>query len=84
MVEMPDPFQPLRDAGVPDEIVRSLAEVLIVEELAGSGRAERVTEFRLGASVGGLRRLELGWEPPRRYANERRGRTRSLEGQVRL
>ena len=84
MAEMPDPLQPLRDAGVPDEIVRSLAEVMIVDELVGSGRAARVTKFRLGASVGGRRRLELNWEPPRWYANERRGRIRSVAGQVRL
>ena len=84
MAEMPDPLEPLRHAGVPDEIVRSLAEVMIVDELVGSGRAARVTKFRLGASVGGRRRLELDWEPPRRYTNEKRGRRRSVEGQVRL
>ena len=59
MAEMPDPLQPLRDARVPDEIVRSLAELMIVDELVGSGWAARVTKFRLGASVGGQRRLEL-------------------------
>ena len=83
MVEMPDPLQPLRDAGVPDEIVRPLAEVMIVDELLGSGRVDRVTTFRLGAAVGGLRRLELAWEPPRGYAHERRKR-RHLDGRVRL
>ena len=84
MAEITDPLQPLRDAGAPDEIVRSLAEVMIVEELVGSGRAARVTKFRLGASVGGLRRLELEWEPPRRYANEKRAQRHRLVGRVRL
>ena len=83
MAEMPDPFQRLRDTGVPDEIVRSLADLMIVDELVGSGRAARVTQFRLGASVGGLRKLELEWEPPRRYVNEEPER-RHLGGQVRL
>ena len=83
MAEMPDPLQPLRDARVPDEIVRPLAEVMIVDELLGSGRAARVTKFRLGASVGGQRRLELEWEPPQRYANERPQRRR-FDGRVRL
>ena len=83
MVEMPDPLQPLRDAHVPDEILRPLAEVMIIDELLGSGRAARVTQFRLGASVGGLRRLELSWEAPREYENENR-RERHLVGQVRL
>ena len=84
MVEMRDPLQPLRDASVPDEIVRSLAELMIVDELVGSGRAERVADFKMGASVGGWRKLELSWEPPRRYVNEPRGRRRSLSGRVRL
>ena len=83
MAEMPDPLQPLRDARVSDEILRPLAEVMIIDELLGSGRAARVTQFRLGASVGGLRRLELSWEAPREYENENR-RKRHLVGQVRL
>ena len=84
MATMADPLQPLRDARVPDEIVRALAEVMIVDELVGSGRAARVTTFRLGTSVRGLRRLELAWEPPRRYTNERPERRQPLVGQVRL
>ena len=84
MGEMPDPLQPLRDVRVPDEIVRSLAELMIVDGLVGTGRAARITRFQLGTAVGGLRRLELEWEPPQRYANERRGPKRKLVGQVRL
>ena len=84
MPEMADPIQPLRDARVPDEIVRALTEVMIVDELVGSGRAARITTFRLGASVGGLRRLEFAWEPPRRFTNERPERRPPLVGQVRL
>ena len=84
MPEMADPLQPLRDARVPDEIVRALTEVMIVDELVGSGRAARVTTFRLGASVGGLRRLEFAWEPPRRFTNQRPKRRPPLVGQVRL
>ena len=84
MPGMADPLQPLRDAHVPDEIVRALTEVMIVDELVGSGRAARVTTFRLGASVGGLRRLEFAWEPPRRFTNERPERRPPLAGQVRL
>ena len=84
MPEMPDPLKALRDARVPDEIVRSLAQLMIIDELVGSGRAARVTKFRLGASVGGKRRLELEWEPPQRYVNERLKPRRKIEGQVRL
>ena len=84
MVEMPDPLQPLLDARVPDEIVRSLAEVMIVDEFVGSGRAGRVTKFKLRTSVGGLRRLELDWEPPRRYEDDFRRTRRQLVRNVRL
>lgn len=82
--EMVDPLQPLREAAVPDEVVRPLAELMVVEELVGGGRASRVTKFRLGASVGGQRRLELQWEAPRRYSNQRRPRRFELEGTVAL
>jgi hypothetical protein len=81
--EMPDPLEALRAARVPDEIARPVAELLIVDALVGSGRAVRVTEFRLGAAVRGLRRLTLAWESPRRYSNER-ATVRTVEGQVRL
>ena len=84
MAEMPDPLQPLRDARVPDEIVRPLAEVMVVDELVRlrpGGQSDKVQA--LGASIGGQRRLELEWEPPQRYANERPERRQS-EGRVRL
>ena len=42
------PLQPLRDVRVPDEIVRSLAELMIVDGLVGTGRAARITRFQLG------------------------------------
>ena len=84
MADMPDPLQPLRNARVPDEIVRSLAHLMVVDELVGSGRAARVTNLRLGTSVGGLRRLELTWAPPQRYGNEGNRQRHSVEGQVRL
>jgi hypothetical protein len=83
MTEMADPLEPLRRARVSDEIVRPLAELMIVDVLVASGRAARVTEFRLGASVRGMRRLKLAWEPRRYYANERPS-IRSIEGEVQL
>ena len=83
MAEMPDPLEALRAARVPDEIARPLAELLVVDALVGSGRAMRVTDFRLGANVRGGRRLALAWEPPRQYSSER-ATTKSIEGNVRL
>lgn len=67
--EMPDPLAALREARLPDEIIRPVAELLLVDALVGGGRASRVTEFRLGAVVQGRRRLRLGWEPPRVYTS---------------
>lgn len=81
--EIEDPLQPLRDAKVSDEIVRPLAELLITDSLVGSGRASRVTEFNLGASVRGVRRLSLSWEAPRRYTNERSA-TKTISGDIHL
>ena len=84
MAEIPDPLQPLRDAQVPDEIVRSLAELMIVENLVGSGRVARTTKFQLGASVKGVRKLRLAWEPPQRYVNQERKPRREVQGDIQL
>ena len=84
LAELPDPLQPLRDARVAEEIVRPLAELMIVDELVGSGRAVRITKFRLGTSVGGVRRVEFEWEPSQRFGHDRRGPRRKLEGRVEL
>ena len=78
-----DPFAALRAARVSDEITRPLAELMFVDALVGNGRAARVTEFRLGAAVRGVRRLVAGWQTVRRYSNER-AIDRQIEGDVRL
>jgi Domain of unknown function (DUF4062) len=83
MGEMPDPFAALRTARVSDEITRPLAELMLVDALVGSGKAARITQFKLGASVRGVRRLVVGWQPRRRYAKERPV-DRQIEGEVRL
>ena len=83
MAEMSDPLEALRAARVPDEIARPLAELMVVDALVGSGRAVRVTDFRLGANVRGGRRLSLAWETPRQYSSER-ATTKRIEGDVHL
>jgi hypothetical protein len=83
MSEISDPLQPLREAPVSEEIVRPLSELLIVDELVGSGRAVRVTDFKLGVPVRGERPLTLSWEPPQRYSGERK-EPRTIEGNTRL
>lgn len=83
MTEMADPFESLRNAKVPDEIIRPLAELLLVDELVGSGRASRIHHFRLGASITDSRQLEFSWDPPKRYTGEKRSR-REIRGRVSL
>lgn len=83
MGQIGDPFAALRAARPPDEIMRPLAELMFVDALVGTGRAARVTEFRLGTAVCGTRRLVAAWQAPRRYSNER-SKTRLIEGELRL
>ncbi len=83
MGEIPDPFAALRGARVSDEITRPLAELMFADALVGGGRAARITRFRLGTSVRGVRRLVAGWQAPRRYSNEQPA-DRQIEGDVRL
>jgi hypothetical protein len=83
MGEVVDPFGALRTARVSDEIVRPLAELMFVDALVGGERATRVTRFKLGASVRGVRRLVAGWQTPRRYSNDQTAE-RHVEGDVRL
>jgi Domain of unknown function (DUF4062) len=65
--------------GLPEEIVRPITRLLLVEGLIGSGNAHRITAFELGARNGDRRRLELGWEEPHIYENVTPG-TRHIEG----
>ncbi|MFA5910636.1 MAG: DUF4062 domain-containing protein [Vicinamibacterales bacterium] len=81
--EIADPFAALRAARVSDEITRPLAELMLVDALVGSGRATRISQFKLGTAVRGIRRLVVGWQPPRRYSNARASE-RLVEGDVRL
>lgn len=81
--EMTDPLQSLRNARVSDEIVRPLAELVVVDQLVGSSRATRVSGFSLGAKVRSERELSLSWETPRRHTNEP-PRVRTVRGKVSL
>lgn len=56
MVDLPDPFAPLRRQRISDEILRPIAQLFLVEALVGSGRIARITSFRLGTQVAGKRR----------------------------
>jgi hypothetical protein len=79
MAEIPDPWGPIRDRKLSEEILRPIAELLLAEILVGSGRATRITSFKLGVRVQGRRKCQLAWQPPRRYSNEREV-TRTIQG----
>jgi len=81
--EITDPFRPLRENPVSEEIVRPLAELLLTDVLVGTGRATSIREFKLGVPIGGYRDLTLAWEIPSRYANEPSA-TRKIRGKVNL
>ena len=56
------------------------AEILLVESLVGSGRAERITALQIGPARSG-RPLRLEWEAPRRFSNIEPER-REIEGRL--
>lgn len=81
--EIADPFAPLRENRVSEEIIRPLSELLITELLVGTGRARSVIRYRLGVAIRGHRNLSLSWEAPSRYSNERPA-LRSIKGEVNI
>ena len=83
MARMPNPLEPLSELRLSEEIVRPIAHLLVTEALVGTRKASRITRFRLGPAVAGHRRLELGWQAPRRYQNVE-PETRQIQGSVAL
>lgn len=81
--EVPDPIGPLRGLQLSDDVLPGVVEVLLVESLVGSGRAQRLPAVRLGPHHRGGRRILVEWLPPRRYTNEE-PQVRSLDGRVQL
>jgi hypothetical protein len=70
MAEVENPFAQIRGMPLSEEVMRPVAHLLLTEALVGSGRASRITRFRLGSPVRGRRAIELEWEDRRRYSNE--------------
>jgi hypothetical protein len=74
MADIGDPLAPLRGVHISEEIVRPVVHLLLTEALVGGGRASRLTSLRLGVALSGRRNLQLVWEAPGRYTNERPSR----------
>jgi Domain of unknown function (DUF4062) len=81
LAEMDNPFEVLNTLRLSEDSVPAVAEILLVEELVGSGRAERLTALRVGPRRRGTRRVLLEWLPRRRYTNVT-PKTRIVEGEV--
>lgn len=81
MAEMPNPISDLDQLGMDEDSFASAAEVLLVEALVGSARAERVTAARIGPTRSG-RPVRLEWVAPRRFSNVEPERRR-IEGKLR-
>jgi hypothetical protein len=76
-----DPLEMLRGRELPDEIVRPVARLLLSEWLLREGRADALTEFRLGPKRQERRKLAIGWNERRVYMNATPGSQR-IEGDV--
>ena len=70
LVDMSNPLAVLEGQRLPEDAVGQVARLLVVEALVGSGRADHITEFRIGPKRQGRRPLSLAWLPPRRYVNQ--------------
>ena len=80
MTEMDNPIRSISQMGLDEDSFAGAAEVLLVESLVGSGRVERITEFRIGPVRSG-RPIRLEWVSPRRYTNVEPER-RQIEGRL--
>jgi uncharacterized protein DUF4062 len=80
--EIPNPFPLLALAGVAEEALRPLAQILLTEILVVHRGVQRITRFRLGRPIAGKRPLRLEWLPRRAYANEPPPEPHVVEGQV--
>ena len=68
MAEMDNPIPAIAQIGLDEDSFAGAAEVLLVESLVGSGRAERITALQIGPARSG-RPLHIEWEAPRRFSN---------------
>ena len=81
MANIPNPFDQVGQLRLSEEVVGPIVRVLLTETLVASGRAERITSFRLGPVHRGSRRLAMSWRPRQRYINSV-PEERHIEGEV--
>jgi hypothetical protein len=64
-----DPWAELAGVRLSEDSVRSLARLLLVERLVGTGNASAIEHFELGPRRDGKRRVEMSYWEPKVYAN---------------
>ena len=80
MAEVANPLAGLVKLGLDEDSFASVAEVLLVESLVGSGRVERITAIQIGPARSG-RPFQLEWTTRRRFSNVEPERRR-IEGKL--
>jgi hypothetical protein len=79
MIDATDPLGPLTNLALVPAAEEAVGRLLLAERLLASGKASHIEWFALGPEHLGLRRLELSYIEPRRYANVQPG-VRRIEG----
>lgn len=69
MAQVANPLDALTILTLPEDAISEIAALLVTESVVAERGADHVTAFRLGPAHRGVRRLELGWMPARRYTN---------------
>jgi hypothetical protein len=82
MAQIRNPFPELRAAGVPEEALRPLAQLMLSEVLVTERGVQRVQGLALGQAVAGGRRLRIRWQDPPLYRGQASPPLVELEGKV--
>ncbi|MBT1669989.1 hypothetical protein KK092_11400 [Curtobacterium flaccumfaciens pv. flaccumfaciens] len=82
MTTLDDPLAVLRDAGLPDAVVRSLAKVLVSETLRENKIPGGASRFVLSPQRPEGRLLEVSWFPRKQYVNVPAPAERTISGAV--
>jgi len=61
LAKLDNPIAVVASLQPPEEIIRPIIRLLFVEAIVGSGRAGRVSQFRLGAPIRGQSAFEIAW-----------------------
>lgn len=67
-------------SGIPEDALRPIVRLFLVEALVGGGKASRLVTLRLGVPVAGKRRILIEWQGSARYSSPAEQRT--VEGEI--